>query len=299
MMAPETQEGDTLRRDTQTWPQARGPWLGLIAIGMLTLSLGACDDDKESPSTLEYPQILAVQVTPRVLTPGASHEARVLGHDLDDAALQWQACLIPWMPATSDAPCTDVAEVSEDLTAMLQALDLLEDLEDLQAPRTGNPVTFDAPDFPAQSCEDDADCGQYVPCVDGACQLGLSLRVEDSREEGALRTMLRLVTGEDTAHPEVTGLYTEMASSALPSTVEAGSELVVTPELTDPYGEGGLVVSYFTSGGAFDPWRTRDGAPSTWTAPDEAGEVTLTVIVRDPGGGVGWAQHPVTVTLAP
>ncbi len=51
------------------------------------------------------------------------------------------------------------------------------------------------------------------------------------------------------------------------------------------------------------PWRTRaeDGvaAPSTLTAPAEAGEITLTVIIRDPGGGVGWVHHTLTVTEAP
>ncbi len=265
----------------------------------LALLLGACDDETESPSTLARPQILAVQVTPRVLTPGANHEARVLGHDLDDAALQWQACLIPWLPATSDAPCADITDLPEDLTAMLAALDLLEDLESLQTPRTGNPVTFDAPDFQVPSCTTDKDCGEYIPCVAGTCQLGVSIRVEDTREDGALRAILQLTTGDDADHPEVTALHTDVPDTPLPTTVEAGDKLVVTPEITDPFGEGGQVVSYFTTDGAFDPWRTREGAPSKWTAPDEAGEVTLTVIVRDPGGGVGWAQHTVTVTVAP
>ncbi|MDP6943571.1 MAG: hypothetical protein QF464_05430, partial [Myxococcota bacterium] len=85
----------------------------------------------------------------------------------------------------------------------------------------------------------------------------------------------------------------------LPDTLEVGSELIVTPTLTDPLGQGGQVVSYFTSGGRFDPWRTREGAPSTLSAPEEPGEITLTIIVRDPGGGVGWRQHNLTVTEAP
>ena len=67
----------------------------------LTLVIGGCDDDMSSPSTLERPQILAVQLSPRALTPGVDHELRALGHALDDTALSWEACVLPWIPEES------------------------------------------------------------------------------------------------------------------------------------------------------------------------------------------------------
>ena len=116
---------------------------------------------------------------------------------------------------------------------------------------------------------------------------------------GALKAIAQLATGELVDNPEVSALSVAGEESALPDTLAAGATLTIEPTVSDPYGEGGRVVTYFASAGSFDPWRTNEAGPSTYTAPAEAEEVTLTVIVRDPGGGVGWTQHTLSVTEAP
>ena len=273
----------------------RGVLIALALVG--ALCAGACDDDMESPSTLSDPQILAVQLTPRTLSPGEPQTLTALGHDLEDAALEWSACLLPWVPAEDGVYCA--AEGIDEIPAPWNAAFTL---------GTGNPLTdldlIEITSMPiVQSpCDADEDC-LFGTCVESACVYALWLRVTDSREDGALTTTLQITTGDAVPHPTITALETDIADEALPGTIAAGAELVVTPRFDDPYGEGGQVVSYFTTGGAFAPWRTRaeDGvaAPSTLTAPAEAGEITLTVIIRDPGGGVGWVHHTLTVTEAP
>ena len=59
------------------WRQNHAPWsLSLVAwVVMCGLAvMSACDDEAMSPSTLDGAQILAVQATPRALTPGTTRE---------------------------------------------------------------------------------------------------------------------------------------------------------------------------------------------------------------------------------
>jgi len=262
----------------------------LMALAMVGT---ACDEAMDSPSTLERPQILAVQFTPRVLQPGSTQRAVVLGHDLSTTPVTLEACVLPWTPEESGIRCS--AEDVPDLPPFLQAaLPLGSATED-----TPHEVTFALPEIPLPECTTDADCYGLGSCVDGTCPLRMWMRIDDEPDGGALNTIAQIATGDVMDNPAITALSSEDAETALPSTLVASAELVVVPTLTDPYGEGGRVVTYFASDGRFDPWRTNEGNPSTFTAPDDPGEVTLTVIVRDPGGGVGWLQHTMTITEAP
>jgi hypothetical protein len=275
---------------TMTWWTRRCALLG----GVLALALcaGACGDDMESPSTLVDPQLLAIQMTPRNLSPGEPHQLVALGHDLDAAALDWSVCVLPWLPEEAGVRCAaeDIAELPAPYNAAIEL-------------GSGNPLTgIDTLPILETPCEGNDDC-LFGTCADGSCAANLWLRVTDTRDKGALTTTLQVTSGAAAAHPTISRLETDAAGEALPDTLAASAELVVTPTFDDPNGAGGQVVSYFTTGGAFDPWRTRaedgEAAPSTLTAPEEAGEITLTIIVRDPGGGVGWLNHTLTVTEAP
>jgi hypothetical protein len=265
----------------------------LGALLAIALAATACDEPMSSPSTLELPKILAVQFTPRVLQPGSSQSVIVLGHDLSATPITLEGCLLPWIPEESGIRCAaeDVTDLPEFLRA---ALPLGTGTES-----SPHEVTFTLPPIPLPTCTVDADCYGLGSCVDGTCPLRIWIRVDDEPDGGALNAVAQLTTGELMDNPAVTALSAETTQIPLPATLQVGQELVVTPTLTDPYGEGGQVVSYFATGGSFSPWRTNEGAPSTWTAPDEADDVTLTIIVRDPGGGVGWTQHTLTVTEAP
>ena len=81
----------------------------------------------------------------------------------------------------------------------------------------------------------------------------------------------------------------------LPRRPRVGERLVIDADVLDPIGQG-VVTTYFTTAGRFDPWRTYDGRPSTLVLPDEPGEVILTMVVRDVAGGVGWHQETLEVT---
>ena len=270
--------------------------LALALTLIWALCAGACDDDMESPSTLDGAQILALQMSPRYLTPGAPHTLTALGHDLDDAALEWSLCLLPWIPTEAGVICAaeTVAGIPDPFNTAISlgTGNPLSDEDIIE--RSGLPISTDA-------CTSDDEC-VYGSCVDGACFYTLWLRAIDTRPEGALMATLQVTTGEATPHPSITALETEGAP--LPESLAVNEELLITATADDPNGQGGQVISFFTSGGAFDPWRARvreDGktAPTTFTAPEEAGEVTFTVIVRDPGGGVSWTDHTLTVTAAP
>lgn len=253
----------------------------------------ACDDEMGSPSTLEDAQIMAVQFTPRVLEPGGTHTAMVLGHALSETPLSLEACILPWIPEESGIRCSaeDVSELPEFLRGPIAL-----GSGTAEAPQE---VSFGIPNIPAPTCSTDAECFGLASCVDGTCPIRLWVKVVDESPEGALDAIAQIATGESVDNPEVTALEAEDRQGGLPETLGVGKTLVVQPTVTDPYGEGGRVLTYFTSKGTFDPWRTNEDGPSTYTAPEEAGEVTLTVIVRDPGGGVGWAQHTLTITEAP
>ena len=265
----------------------------LSALCALAVFATACDEQMDSPSTLERPQILAVQFTPRILEPGSTQRAVVLGHDLSTTPVTLEGCLLPWTPEEQGIRCAaeDVTELPEFLRT---ALDL-----GTAAEETPHEVAFSIPAIPLPTCTTDAECYGLGACVDGTCPLRMWIRVDDEPDGGALTAIAQIATGESVDNPEVTALTTEDVDTALPDSLESGKELVVVPTLTDPYGEGGRVVTYFASGGRFDPWRTNEGNPSTFTAPAEAGDVTLTVIVRDHGGGVGWRQHTMSITEAP
>ncbi len=279
-------------------------------LAMFAVGASGCDDDMESPSTLVDPQILAVQLTPRNLQPGETHTAVVLGHGIEDAALTWQSCILPWLPEEAGLRCAAeditpeaIAQITglTDDTQLADMVDMVNQAIPLNPDDTTLGHTLSFPTFapPTNPCETTADCSGFGDCINQTCTLGLWLRVDDPRDNGALTTLAHLTPGEVLDNPSVTDLYKDQAGTALPSELQAGAEVVILPALVDPMGEGGTVVSYYTTGGRFDPWRNRQEAPVTLTAPDEPGEITLTAIVRDPGGGVGWLQRTLTITEAP
>ena len=246
-----------------------------------------------SPSTLEDPQILAVQFTPRILTPGGTHTAVILGHALSDTPLSLEACVLPWMAEEAGLRCS--AEEVSDLPEFLQGPIPL----GAGSAERPHEVSFTLPEISAPTCSTDAECYGLATCVDGTCPLTLWVKVDDASPEGALSAIAQISTGDTIENPEFTALGVAERDGALPETLGVGKELTIQPSITDPYGQGGRVITYFASAGSFDPWRTNEEGPSTFTAPAEAAEVTLTLIVRDPGGGVGWVQHTLNVTEAP
>ena len=100
----------------------------------LALLASACDEDMTSPSTLEDPQVLAIQLDPSKLTPGTTHEAVAIGHALDKSSLSWQACALPWIPEEAGVRCG-----AEDVPGLPAPFNAALPLGD------GNPIAIDLP----------------------------------------------------------------------------------------------------------------------------------------------------------
>lgn len=112
--------------------------------------------------------------------------------------------------------------------------------------------------------------------------------------DGGTPAVLRLTRSDDvSANPAVTALRVE-DDSPLPGTLGVSKTLLVEAVAENPDGSE-LVTTYFTTGGKVDPWHTLALGAATWTAPAEPGPVTLTAVVRDANGGVGWRSESVEV----
>jgi hypothetical protein len=120
----------------------------------------------------------------------------------------------------------------------------------------------------------------------------LWLRLDADAAAGLPPTIRPLGDFGDAPNPTVVSLQTP--EGPLPATLRAGATLQLRAVLTDPLGEG-LVTNFFTTGGLFEPWRTRDDGLTTLEAPATPGPLTLIAVTRDAATGVGWLQVTLDV----
>jgi hypothetical protein len=136
---------------------------------------------------------------------------------------------------------------------------------------SGNPVTIDPP------------AGATV------LHVRLDARSPDGSAEPAI---LRLQAGAKGSNLSVT--LQQEGGEALPDRVTKTATLKLRSSV--PGGApAGAFNTFYATGGDFAPWRTLGSDASSWQAPDLAGPVTVTVIVRDGQGGVGWQRATLTV----
>lgn len=136
---------------------------------------------------------------------------------------------------------------------------------------TGNPVTIDPP----------------------ANLSVLHVRLDSRGPAGVAEpAILRLQAGAKGVNPVV---ELELATGlALPAgVVKAGSVRLRSRVAGGVLADG--VNTFFATAGEFSPWHTLRADVSTWAVPGLPGAATLTVVVRDGAGGVGWRSAAVEV----
>lgn len=136
---------------------------------------------------------------------------------------------------------------------------------------TGNPVTIDPP----------------------ASLSALHVRLDARGPKGVAEpAILRLQAGAKGVNPTV---ELETASGvALPDGVAKGGTVRLRPRVAGGALADG-VNTFFATTGEFSPWHTLGSDASTWTVPGLPGPATVTVVVRDGAGGVGWRSAAIEV----
>jgi hypothetical protein len=181
------------------------------------------------------------------------------------------------------------------------------------APVTLEALVHEGTTFEWQLCAapwQGTDSGASLACATGAVAMGsgnpITFTPPDDLDSfyvlleagEALPAVLRLTRSSDAAlpNPEVTAIR-KQDGSALPKTVVAQEALSLEVTATNP-ADTELVATFFTTGGGFDPWRSVLPSGSTLTAPAEPGPFTITAVIRDTAGGVGWRTETLEVSGA-
>ena len=119
----------------------------------------------------------------------------------------------------------------------------------------------------------------------------LWLRLDaQSDEASALPTVLRV-----RAEPGVAEEFALIAPDGadLPASITSGGDVPVVvypPPAVDD------TVTWFTSAGLFETWRTRGAVASVLTTPPAGGELTVWAVIRSASGAVSWASRSFEVT---
>jgi hypothetical protein len=284
----------------------------------LLLLLVACNPTfTDRPSVISGPRLLAVKGTPAEARPGDTVGYTLLVAGADPAMAQWKYCNTP-KPLDENnivaAGCLDSsgpelppigsgASVSAALP--LNACQLFG--PDPPPPMQGKP--------PLRPRDPDVSGGYYQP-----------LRIDDSGAEGfglqritcnlaaagaeiAIDFAKRYLPNQnptlaDVAIPELhVGQTVTFTASWPPESVETYPVYDLTALALVDHREA-MRVSWFATGGSFEHDRTGRGetemetsTDNAWTAPKDAGMVTMWVVLRDSRGGVDWRQF--TLAVAP
>jgi len=229
--------------------------LPLMALGMLQ----ACDKEYE-PSLLDDPQILALRATAEEGNElGGPYTVHALTHNID--SLTWKACGAPWLPTADGVECpTPVWELPQGDTPLSARMNL----DDTPIPddiKSAIEVLYVRADAPS---------AEVVPAV------------------------LRVYFKTAINNPPMNGLTLDGVAPG-DWAINADKTVEVAPQWSDGFDGKDTVTTYFTSSGAFDPWRTLDGKDSTLSLDSFDAAVQVYVITRLEDKGTTWSQ----VELAP
>jgi len=174
-------------------------------------------------------------------------------------------------------------------------------------------LTWDIADVRWEACATAWAPTSPLSCPTGALALGAGNPLTVALPEGAtalwikaeaveapevLPAIVALSSDGPTENPTLAGLVD--ADGAPLGAVAPGAEVALhavlgaptaVPDGADPR----RVVSYFTSAGAFDPFRAFDEGLTTFLAPDAPATAEVRVVVRDAAGGTGWYATTLAV----
>jgi hypothetical protein len=284
-------------------------------------------------AVIDSPRLLAVAATPAEGEPGAEVMLTALVVDEDgarpDDALAWSVCTArrPLAELGPVAPACLDDDPDVDLGIAPTAMGVIPD----EACRLFGPDPPPAePGEPAgRPVEPDQTGGYYQPIVvardDEQAVYGVRLDCGVAGATQAQAAELRM-RHRNNVSPVAELLRGEtVIESAVPLVVEAGDEIdlrarwaaceddvectgaesyarfdPITLEIVES--REAIGIAWYATGGTFADARTgRDAEDSrrtsdnTWTAPDDAGDVTMWIVIRDDRGGVSWTQVAIDV----
>lgn len=192
----------------------------------------------------------------------------------------------PRVLAVQSTPRSLIAGQAHEITALVWDVDEPLTWQTCPAPWIpGETITCPTDPIPAGS-------GNPLTLLAPAGLEKLWLRLDAGEASGLPPTIRPLGAFGDAPNPTVVALATP--DGPLPTSIKAGATLQLRAVLADPVGEG-LVTNFFTTGGLFEPWRTRDDGLTTLEAPTTPGPLTLIAVTRDAAAGVGWLEVTLEV----
>jgi len=218
------------------------------------LFLQGCMDGFE-PSLVETPRILALRAAPIPGEPdGEAFSLEALTHQVE--ALNWTACVVPWAPTESGVECPALS---------------------FELPTGDGPLsaslTLSAYPIPEE----------YETFLTALYVLA------ESPTADVPPAVLRVDLGSPPNNPPLMGLSLDGQSPG-----DWASEDKETVEVTPIWGDDsngeGTTTSFFTSRGAFSPWRVLDGGPSSLRLDTGDEPTTVYVITRYLGEGTSWSR---------
>lgn len=221
---------------------------------LLTLLLLGCMDGFE-PSLIETPRILALRAEPTDGEPDdEAFTLEALTHQVE--ALTWTACVVPWVPTEIGVECPALSfELPSDNGPLSASLRL---------------SSYPIPD-------------EYETFLTALYVLA------ESPTTDVPPAVLRVDLGSPPNNPPLVGVSLDGQS---PTDWENNDEdtVEVAPIWGDDSSGEGTTTSFFTSRGAFSPWRVLDGGPSSLSLEDGEGSTILYVITRYLGEGTSWVR---------
>jgi hypothetical protein len=223
---------------------------------LLALSAG-CSMDFE-PSLVEQGTILALRATQEVEPDGPIEvEALTVGVE----SLSWSVCGAPW-------------------TGSEDGLECMTPSWNLEADSTGTGTTLDVGASPIPA--------EYKELLES-----LWVRA-DGDDEAVVPAVLAVSLTQAPNNPELIGV---LLDGVAPEdwTGASGAEIEVTPVWADDTASEGATTSFYTTAGAFDPWRITDSGTTVLTLEGTETTLTLYVIARFLGEGATWTQVEVNL----
>ena len=223
---------------------------------LLTLSAG-CTMDFE-PSLVEEGTILALRATQEVEPDGPIQiEALTVGVE----SLSWSVCGAPWTGTQTGLECiTPSWNLAADEATSSATLDL------------------DQSPIPAE----------YKDLLES-----LWVRAEGDSDD-VVPAVLTVSLTQAPNNPELVGVLLDGVAPG-DWTGSNGVEIEVTPVWTGDAASEGATTSFYTTAGAFDPWRITDSGTTVLTLEGTETTLTVYVIARFLGEGATWTQVEVNL----
>ena len=275
---------------------------------VLAFVASGCGDEFDSRTLLKGYRVLGVTSDPAEVRVG--DVAQLTVHDIDtdggEPTYEWSVCLYSFGAVVAFDCVDDSLELPLDAAGPTATLDLGPGGIDLVvfAAQANAIARTQVPDLDSDPIDLDAGHDIYLKLTSGPSggrkirsAHKLTVRLDDPETGRAGPRNHNPVIDAFTIDGEDADATAEVGGKvALALKLGAGSIETYDDEVRNEQAEEELVYTWFTTGGELDPPVTfGEGRESTLELPDEKGELTVFVTVRDGRGGLAVARHQIIV----